>query len=63
MIARILTYLLIGGLLIATVALSAPKYLLHLFIAFGVIFVIGTGYLAIVYAKRVFSLLKQIKEE
>lgn len=63
MIARILTYLLIGGLLIAAVAVSAPQYLTHLFIAFGVVFVIGTGYLAFVYARRVFDLWKRLKEE
>ncbi|SER24005.1 hypothetical protein [Piscibacillus halophilus] len=63
MIARVLTYLLIGGLLIAAVAVSAPQYLYHLFIVFGILFVIGTGYLAFVYAKRVFDLLKRLKEE
>ncbi|RPF52231.1 hypothetical protein [Aquisalibacillus elongatus] len=62
MLARILTYLLIGGLLIAAVAVTAPQYLYYLFIAFGVVFVIGTGYLAFVYAKRVITLIKDLKE-
>ncbi|TFB14119.1 hypothetical protein E3U55_14490 [Filobacillus milosensis] len=63
MLARILTYLFIGGLLIAAVAVSAPQYLTYLWMAFGVLFIIGLGYLAVVYAKRVFMMLKNMKHE
>ncbi|MGM8214564.1 hypothetical protein ACLIA0_03210 [Bacillaceae bacterium W0354] len=63
MLAKFLTYLLIGALLVAAMALAAPQYLTYLWFGFGFIFVIGVGYLTFIYTKRVFLLLKQTNNE
>ncbi|WP_188205588.1 hypothetical protein [Alkalibacillus aidingensis] len=63
MIARILTYLLIGILLVAAVSVAAPEYLGYLWIFFSVVFVVGLGVLAFFYGKRAMVLFKEMKKE
>ncbi|GEL78495.1 hypothetical protein [Tenuibacillus multivorans] len=63
MLARVLTYLLIGGLLVAAVAVSVPQYLGYLWFGFGIIFIGMCGYLAFHYAKRAILIAKDINKE
>lgn len=61
MLARIITYLIIGILLVVAVAVSVPQYLTYLWIGLGFIFFIAVCYLTFVYIKRLSILLQQNK--
>ncbi|GAA0453458.1 hypothetical protein [Alkalibacillus silvisoli] len=63
MLPRMLTFLLIGALIVAAVALSVPQYLSYLFMVFGVLFIIGIGALAFIYLKRALLIAKQLKKQ
>ncbi|WP_027962989.1 hypothetical protein [Halalkalibacillus halophilus] len=59
MLAKVLSYLLIGLLLIVAVALVFPAYLTYLWLVFGIAFVGVSGYLAFIYGKRTLLILKE----
>ncbi|MBR7553468.1 hypothetical protein ACFFJI_12175 [Allobacillus sp. GCM10007491] len=61
MIARILTFLIIGGLLLAAIAVAAPHYLTEFWIVSALLFLIGISILVIIYLRRVIYLIKQMK--
>ena len=60
MIARILTFLLIGGLLLAAIAVAAPQYLTEFWIVLALLFLIGISTLVIIYLRRAISLIKEM---
>ncbi len=63
MIAKMLTFLLIGGLLLAAIAIAAPQYLSELWITFGLVFLIGISVLAIIYLRRAITLIKKMNDK
>ena len=60
MIARILTFLLIGGLLLAAIAVAAPQYLTEFWSVLALLFLIGISTLVIIYLRRAISLIKEM---
>ncbi|MFC0015235.1 MULTISPECIES: hypothetical protein [Allobacillus] len=60
MIARILTFLTIGGLLLAAIAVAAPQYLTKFWIVSALLFLIGISILVIIYLRRAIYLIKQM---
>ncbi|MDQ0350363.1 sulfite exporter TauE/SafE [Alkalibacillus filiformis] len=63
MLPRMVTYLLLGALIVAAVAVSVPQYLSYLLIAFAAVFVIMLGALAYIYGKRALLMFKELKKQ
>ncbi|PKR78402.1 hypothetical protein CEY16_01200 [Halalkalibacillus sediminis] len=63
MIARLITYLLIGGLLVAAVAVAAPEYLAYLWIFFGLLLIIALLSLVVHYVRKMLKIVKEEKRD
>ncbi|MET3681927.1 putative membrane protein YccC [Alkalibacillus flavidus] len=63
MIPRMLTYLLLGIVLLAGVAYFLPQYIHYIWIALSVAFVFGLAMLVYIYGKRVLLLMKELKKD
>ncbi|MFC7063568.1 hypothetical protein [Halobacillus seohaensis] len=59
MVIRLITFFMIGIVLFTLITLFSPNLLSYLWIALAVLLVIGIGYLAFHYLKKIFVLFHE----